>query len=112
MPIAKCAHCPLAFPHPVASSITHTTSSAQALPGQDVALEQAVLAALAPMASVDVAITRDAELAALEIDSLDLVELTQILDEERQLRIEPAALKNVTTVGEVIDIIVKREGAS
>jgi acyl carrier protein len=53
-------------------------------------------------------ISRDAEFEALDVDSLDLVELAQIVEEEFGVRLEGDDLKGLTTVGQVIDLVVKK----
>ncbi|HST55170.1 MAG TPA: phosphopantetheine-binding protein [Solirubrobacteraceae bacterium] len=55
-------------------------------------------------------VTLDATLADLDIDSLDLVELAQIVDEQYGVRLEAIDLKDVETVGQAIDVVIaKRE---
>jgi acyl carrier protein len=53
-------------------------------------------------------ITPDAEFAALDIDSLDLVELAQIVEDDYGIRLEEKDLKDLKTVGQAIDLIVQR----
>jgi acyl carrier protein len=53
----------------------------------------------------------DTPLADLSIDSLDVVELLCLIDEEFNVRLEQGALENFTTVGELADAIAAR-GAS
>jgi acyl carrier protein len=53
-------------------------------------------------------VTRDAELEALEIDSLDLVELGQIVEEEYGTRLRGEDMEGMRTVGDAIDLIVSR----
>lgn len=50
----------------------------------------------------------DATLEDLDIDSLDLVELAQIIEERYEVRLERDDFKDVNTVGGAIDAIVKR----
>jgi acyl carrier protein len=45
-------------------------------------------------------------LETLDIDSLDLVEMGQILEERFKIVIEPDHMKDVATVGEAIDAVV------
>jgi acyl carrier protein len=45
-------------------------------------------------------------LEALDIDSLDLVEMGQILEERFGVVIEPDHMKDVTAVGDAIDAVV------
>lgn len=53
-------------------------------------------------------ITPDATLEDLDIDSLDLVELAQIIEERYEVRLERDDFKDVSTVGGAIDAIVNR----
>ncbi|MBJ7328812.1 MAG: acyl carrier protein [Solirubrobacteraceae bacterium] len=56
-------------------------------------------------------INRDATLEELDIDSLDLVELAQILDEEMDIQIEQGDLGEIRTVGDALDGIFEKAGA-
>ena len=51
-------------------------------------------------------ITRDATFEALDVDSLDLVELAQIVEDEFGVELDGDAVKDVKTVGDVIDLVV------
>lgn len=54
------------------------------------------------------AITLDATLESLDVDSLDLVELLQIAEEEFGVQLNPEDAKDVKTVGQAIDLVVRR----
>jgi acyl carrier protein len=54
------------------------------------------------------AVTRDATLEAIDVDSLDLVELTQVIEETYDLDLEGADFKAIRTVGDVVDLVVER----
>jgi acyl carrier protein len=54
------------------------------------------------------AVTRDATLEAIDVDSLDLVELTQVIEETYDLDLEGADFKSVRTVGDVVDLVAER----
>jgi acyl carrier protein len=56
------------------------------------------------------AIKRDATLEALDVDSLDLVEVAQIVEDEFGVNLEGDAVQNVRTVGDVVDLVVARSG--
>jgi acyl carrier protein len=45
-------------------------------------------------------------LESLDVDSLDLVEIAQILEERFGVVIEPDHMKGVTTVGDAIDAVI------
>ena len=50
----------------------------------------------------------DATLEDLDIDSLDLVELAQIIEERYDVRLEREDFKDVSTVGAAIEAIVNK----
>jgi acyl carrier protein len=53
-------------------------------------------------------VTRDATLEAIDVDSLDLVELTQVVEETYDIDLEGADFKSIATVGDVVDLVVER----
>jgi len=55
-------------------------------------------------------LSRDATLESLDVDSLDLVELAQIVEDEFGVELRGDDVKNVKTVGEVIDVVVAKAG--
>ena len=65
---------------------------------------------LAEVGAEPAEISRDAEFEALDVDSLDLVELAQIVEDEFAVRLEGDDLKGITTVGQVIDLVVAKSG--
>ncbi|MGK2937406.1 MAG: phosphopantetheine-binding protein [Solirubrobacteraceae bacterium] len=70
-------------------------------------VEQKVFEALAALGT-EAEITRDASLEELDVDSLDLAEFAQIIDEDLGVRLEGKDLKDVKVVGDVVDLIVAR----
>jgi acyl carrier protein len=50
----------------------------------------------------------DAEFEALELDSLDLVELAQIVEEEWGVEITAQDMEGLTTVGQAIDLVAAK----
>ena len=50
----------------------------------------------------------EAEFEALELDSLDLVELAQIVEEEWGVEITAKDMEGLTTVGQAIDIVAAK----
>lgn len=72
------------------------------------AVEERILEALVTFgADPDVA-NRDATFEQLDIDSLDLVELAQIVDEEYGVEVTIDDAEQLKTVGDAIDLIVSR----
>jgi acyl carrier protein len=55
-------------------------------------------------------LSREADLETLDIDSLDLVELAQIVEDEFGVELRGDDVKDVKTVGEVIDLVVAKAG--
>jgi len=53
-------------------------------------------------------INRDAELTALDIDSLDLAELSQIIEEHFGVELTSGDVAEITTVGDAIDLVAER----
>ena len=51
---------------------------------------------------------RDASLEDLDVDSLDLVELAQIVEDQYGVELKGDDVKDVKTVGEVIDLVVAK----
>ncbi|HEY5389439.1 MAG TPA: phosphopantetheine-binding protein [Solirubrobacteraceae bacterium] len=53
-------------------------------------------------------VNRDAELTALDIDSLDLAELSQIIEEQFGVELSGADVAEISTVGDAIDLVAER----
>jgi acyl carrier protein len=53
-------------------------------------------------------ITRDATFEALDVDSLDLAELSQILNEKFGVELKSTDVAKIKTVGDAIDLIAER----
>jgi acyl carrier protein len=53
-------------------------------------------------------LSREATFEQLDVDSLDLVEIAQIVEEEFGVELEGDDVKDLRTVGEVIDLVVSR----
>jgi acyl carrier protein len=53
-------------------------------------------------------ITREATFEQLDVDSLDVVELAQIIEDEFGVELDGDAVKDVRTVGDVIELVVAR----
>ncbi len=54
------------------------------------------------------AVSRDATLASIDVDSPDLVELTQVVEETYDIDLDGADFKNIRTVGDVVDLVLAR----
>ena len=71
-------------------------------------VEQKVIDAIAEMGPEREEVTRDATFEELDVDSLDLVELTQMVEEEFGVQIKGEDAQQMQTVGDAIDFVVAR----
>jgi len=71
-------------------------------------LEKRIYEAFVSFGASEEDLTRDATLESLDVDSLDLVELAQILDEEYSIQVESKDFENVVTVGDALDRVLQR----
>jgi len=53
-------------------------------------------------------VSRDATLEAIDVDSLDFVELTQVIEETYDIDLEGADYKQIRTIGDVVDLVLER----
>ena len=53
-------------------------------------------------------VTRDATFESLDIDSLDLVEVAQVVEEEFGVVLKGEDMEKLNTVGDAIDLVVAR----
>lgn len=53
-------------------------------------------------------VERESTFEALDVDSLDLVELAQIIEDEFGVELQGEDVKDLTNVGQVIDLVVAR----
>jgi acyl carrier protein len=53
-------------------------------------------------------VTREATFQTLDLDSLDLVELTQMIEEEFGVQLESADVADLKSVGDAVDLVVAR----
>ena len=74
------------------------------------AVERVIFDGLEEVGADRAEISREAEFEALDVDSLDLVELAQIVEDEFGVELDGDAVKDVRTVGDVIDLVVARSG--
>ena len=83
----------------------HEVATAQA---QQV--EARVIDALASFGPDKSQISRESTFEELDIDSLDLVELAQIVEDEYGVVLKGEDMKELKTVGDAIDLIASRAG--
>jgi acyl carrier protein len=71
-------------------------------------VEQVIFDGLVEVGAERDAVSRDATFESLDVDSLDLVEVSQIVEDEFGVELEGDDVKDLKTVGEVIDLVVAR----
>ncbi len=71
-------------------------------------IEEVVYSALEEFGAEKADIKRDAGFEALDVDSLDLAELAQIVEDEFGVAIKSGDVEQLKTVGDVIDLIAAR----
>ena len=71
-------------------------------------VQTVVFDALATLGPERDEITRDATFEQLDVDSLDLAELSQIVDKEFGVVLKGSDMADVKTVGDALDLIVAR----
>ena len=72
------------------------------------AVEATVREALAQFGPEPDEIKLEATFEELDVDSLDLAELAQIVDDKYGVTIESEDMKNIKSVGDVLDLIAAR----
>lgn len=75
------------------------------------AIETTVIESLETFGAKADAITRDATWESIDIDSLDLAELAQIVEDEHGVKMEGDDMKDIKTVGDAIDFITEKKAA-
>ena len=73
-------------------------------------IEQIVYDALVEFGAERDQITRDAKFEVLDVDSLDLAELSQIVEEEFGVTFNSSDVEQLKTVGDALDYIAARAG--
>jgi acyl carrier protein len=71
------------------------------------AVEAKLFAALTEMGA-EGEVTREATFEQLDVDSLDLVELAQVVEDEFGVELQGDDVKDLQTVGEAIDLVVAK----
>ncbi len=74
-------------------------------------IEERVTEALVSFGAERDAISREAGWEQLDVDSLDLVELAQIVEEDYGVQLREEDLKGIETVGQAIDFVAERAGS-
>ena len=71
-------------------------------------VEKVVYDALESFGAEPADIERDAEFKQLDVDSLDLAEMSQIVNEEFGVKLTSDDVREIRTVGDAIDLVVAR----
>lgn len=71
-------------------------------------VEDTIMAAIKDLGAEPENVRRDATFEELDLDSLDVVEIAQIVEEKWGLEFDPQDFGNIKTVGEAIDLVVAR----
>ena len=74
------------------------------------AVEKTVFDALPQFGVEESDITRDATFEDLDVDSLDLAELSQIIEDEYGVQLKGDDVAKIKTVGDAVDLVVNRAG--
>jgi acyl carrier protein len=73
-------------------------------------IEERVFKALEEFGAEPDQLSRDAEFEALDVDSLDLVELAQIVEDDYGVQLKGEEMENLKTVGEAVDLVAAKAG--
>jgi acyl carrier protein len=71
-------------------------------------IQEKLTEALVELGADKDAIKPDAEFESLEVDSLDLVELAQVVEEEWGVEITGKDMESLKTVGQAVDLVEQR----
>lgn len=72
------------------------------------AIEETLLDAIAEIGPDRSDLAREATLEDLDIDSLDLVEIAQLVQEKWGVELDPQDFEGVKTLGDALDVIAAR----
>jgi acyl carrier protein len=71
-------------------------------------IENTVIESLKTFGAKEEDITRDATWEQIDVDSLDLAELAQVVEDEHGVKMEGDDMKQIKTVGDAIDFITEK----
>ena len=72
------------------------------------AVEEKVVETIVSFGPPEDTVSRGATFEELDVDSLDLVEIAQVIEEEFGVALKGDDVKDIKTVGEAIDLVVSR----
>jgi len=70
--------------------------------------EEVIAEALADVGAERADITPDATFEALDVDSLDLAEVSQVIEEQLGVRLGGKDVAQIKTVGDAVDLVLAR----
>ena len=73
-------------------------------------VEKTITEALPQFGVDESQITREASFEELDVDSLDLAELSQIIEDEYGVKLKGEDVGKIKTVGDAVDLVVSRAG--
>jgi acyl carrier protein len=73
-------------------------------------IEERVFQALEEFGAEPDQISRDAEFEKLDVDSLDLVELAQIVEDDYGVQLKGEEMEGLKTVGQAVDLVAEKAG--
>ena len=74
------------------------------------AVEKTITDALPQFGVEESDISRDATFEQLDVDSLDLAEISQIIEEQYGVELKGDDVKQIKTIGDAVDLVVSRAG--
>ncbi|MEA2412087.1 MAG: acyl carrier protein [Thermoleophilaceae bacterium] len=72
------------------------------------AVEEKVIETIVSFGPPEDQVTRGATFEELDVDSLDLVELAQVIEDEFGVALKGDDVKDIKSVGELVDLVVSR----
>jgi acyl carrier protein len=72
-------------------------------------VQERVISALVEFGEEPENVKADSRFEDLDIDSLDLVELAQVIEDEYSIEISDAEMEKITTVQDVVDFVSARQ---
>jgi acyl carrier protein len=80
------------------------------MPATTTEIETTVFESLETFGADPELINRDAQFEELDVDSLDLAELSQIIEDEYGVKLKGEDVGKIKTVSDAVDLVVQRAG--
>jgi acyl carrier protein len=74
------------------------------------AVEKTITDALPQFGVEESEVSRDSTFEDLDVDSLDLTEISQIIEEEYGVTLKGEDARNIKTIGDAVDMVVSKAG--